>query len=215
MPQIFPRSFNAYAKVSILIAVLFVSGVIGLMMKLVRSSYQTRQGLVLPQPVPFSHDHHTATLGIHCVYCHTSVEESAVAGVPPTETCMNCHSQIWVDSPMLEPVRASWRNQEPIRWNKVYDLPDYVYFNHSIHIKKGVGCKTCHGPVNEMPLLYRATSLQMSWCVDCHRNPEKYVRPREEVFNLDYEPENQAEMGPKLVAEYEINSKDTCSTCHR
>ncbi len=215
MPQIFPRSSNIYARLSILFGVLGVVGGIGLMMHLVRSPLQTRQGVVLQQPVPFSHDHHTAVLGIHCVYCHTSVEESSSAGIPPTETCMNCHSQIWADSPMLEPVRASWRNKESISWNRVYDLPDYVYFNHSIHIKKGVGCQSCHGNVTEMPLLYRAETLQMQWCLDCHRNPENHVRPREEVFNFDWQPANQAELGAQLVEEYDINSKDTCSTCHR
>jgi hypothetical protein len=236
MAQIFSRGANALSKMSIVGGGLLVAFVILGIMKVDRSPLQTSQGITLAQPVPFSHDHHTAVLGIHCVYCHTSVEESASAGIPPTQTCMNCHSQIWADSPMLEPVRESYRTKESIEWARIHDLPDFAYFNHSIHIKKGVGCETCHGPINEMPLVRQHATLQMQWCLDCHRNPENFVRPREAVFDFEYEPPstlaegealvakydlgidppaNQKELGLALVAKYEINSKDTCSTCHR
>ena len=218
MAQIFKRSANALALMSIVLGATFVVGTLLLVFKIAQSPYMTDQGVTLDQPVPFSHDHHTAVLGIHCGYCHTSVETADFAGVPPTETCMNCHKLIWSDSPLLEPVRASYRDNEPIRWQRVNDLPDFVYFSHKIHVAKGVGCNTCHGPINEMPLVYQAETLQMNWCLDCHRNPEKYVRPREEVYNMDWELPagvTQAELGAQLVEEYNIRPNDTCSTCHR
>ena len=171
------------------------------------------------QPVPFSHAHHVGGLGIDCRYCHTTVETSSFANIPPTKTCMNCHSQIWITSPTLEPVRASFRTNESIRWTRVNDLPDFVYFNHSIHVNKGVGCEICHGRVDRMPLTWQENSLQMEWCLNCHRNPEKYVRPREFVTTMGYEPAgDQEEIGRKLVAEYKIRDTRTltsCSTCHR
>ena len=215
MSQIFKPSTNTLAKVSIFGAVFFIAGLTWVFATLSRSSYATRQGVIRNQPVPFSHDHHTAGLGISCLYCHTSVEESAFAGIPPTATCINCHKLIWNDSPMLEPVRESFRTGEPIEWIRVNDLPDFVYFNHSIHLAKGVGCATCHGRVDKMPLMLQAASLQMEWCLDCHRAPEKYVRPREEVFNMAWQSEHQERLGPRLVAEYDIQSLVSCSVCHR
>ncbi|MEM9406583.1 MAG: ammonia-forming cytochrome c nitrite reductase subunit c552, partial [Acidobacteriota bacterium] len=135
---------------------------------------------------------------------------------PPTATCMNCHTQIWADTEMLAPVRESYITGEPLQWNRVNDLPDYVYFNHSIHLKKGVGCETCHGPVNEMPLVYQEHTLQMGWCLECHREPEKFVRPREEIFNMNYEPEgSQIALGLQLVEEYDIHGREDCGVCHR
>jgi Zn ribbon nucleic-acid-binding protein len=166
--------------------------------------------------VPFSHEHHVGGLGIDCRYCHTSVENSSFANIPPTKTCMNCHSQIWNRAPMLERVRESFRSDTSIRWIRVHDLPDYVYFNHSIHVAKGVGCTTCHGQVNKMPLMWQENSLQMSWCLDCHRHPERFVRPKSEVFSVSWQPPpNQVEMGRELVKEYNIQSLTSCSTCHR
>jgi hypothetical protein len=216
MPQIFHRSTNFIARASIVGGALTVAFIAWAAMTLDRSPYTTRQGVVLKQPVPFSHDHHVAGLGIDCRYCHTSVEESAFAGIPPTSTCMNCHKLIWTNAELLEPVRESFRTNTPIEWRRVNDLPDFVYFNHSIHVAKGVGCATCHGPVHEMPLMYQAAPLQMYWCLDCHRNPEKYVRPRDEVFNTAWVPDvPQAELGPRLVEEYEIQSLDNCAVCHR
>jgi hypothetical protein len=215
MAQIFHRSTNTVAKVSLFGAVFFVA-ILGWVFNLLdRSPYSTGQGVVLEQPVPFSHDHHVAALGIDCRYCHTSVETQAFAGLPPTATCMNCHKLIWSESEMLAPVRASFASDEPIRWTRVNDLPDYVYFHHSIHVAKGVGCASCHGRVDQMPLMYRARSLQMEWCTDCHRNPELHVRPREEVFNMAWEAADQATLGPQLVSEYHVDPRIDCSTCHR
>ena len=155
-------------------------------------------------------------LGIDCRYCHTTVEKSSFAGIPPTQTCMTCHSQIWINAPMLEPVRASYRSDKSISWTRVNALPDFVYFDHSIHISKGVGCTTCHGQVAEMPLTWKANTLYMDWCLECHRDPAKYVRPKSEVFDPGYvTPANQLELGAKLVKEYKIHSLTNCSTCHR
>jgi len=154
--------------------------------------------------------------GIDCRYCHTSVETSAFAGIPPTKTCMNCHSQLWNTAPILEPVRASFRDDKPLHWIRVHDLPDFVYFNHSIHVKKGMGCETCHGRVDQMPLMLQKNSLQMEWCINCHRNPENYVRPRSEIFTMGYKPaEPQSVIGPRLVKQYAIKGNTSCSTCHR
>jgi hypothetical protein len=184
-----------------------------------RGPWMTTQLMAPEQPVPFSHKHHVKDDGIDCRYCHTSVETSAFAGLPPTETCMTCHSQIWTNASVLEPVRESWANGTSIRWVRVHALPDFVYFNHSIHINKGIGCSTCHGRVDEMPLTYRVHNLYMDWCIDCHRNPARYIRPRSEVFNIAYQyPPNQAELGAKLVKEYHVKSAreiTDCFTCHR
>lgn len=216
MPQIFHRSANTLSKVSLAGILLLVGGLIGLAMLLGRSSYVTRAQEYVEQPVQFSHLHHVLDDGIDCRYCHTSVETSPFAGIPPTKTCMNCHSQIWQSAPILEPVRASFREDKPMTWVRVHDLPDFVYFNHSIHVKKGMGCETCHGRIDQMPLTKQQNSLQMEWCTNCHRNPQDYVRPREEVFTMGYRPrEDQATLGPKLVKEYNIKPSTDCSTCHR
>jgi len=217
--QIFHRSTNTIAKVSIFGSIFFLAFFAWVFSTLLRSSYVTGQGVVKKQPVPFSHQHHVAGLGIDCRYCHTSVERSAFAGIPPTETCMNCHRQIWTNADLLEPIRASYRDNVPVRWARLNDLPDFVYFNHSVHIAKGMGCVTCHGPVNQMQLTFQHASLQMEWCLSCHRDPGKNVRPREEVFNLDWQPPadpQQAQaMQARLVKEYKIKSLTSCSTCHR
>jgi Cytochrome c7 and related cytochrome c len=222
MPQIFHRSFNTISKVSIFGAVFIVAGVFAILAVWVRSSYVTNVGVAVVQPVPFSHEHHVTGLGIDCRYCHTSVEDSSFAGVPPTKTCMNCHQQIWVGSQMLEPVRASYRSGRSIEWERVNNLADFVFFNHSIHVQKGVGCVTCHGRVDRMPLVWQEKTLFMEWCLDCHRNPEQYVRPRDQVFNLAWEPaEDQIALGRRLVEEYRIRKDHgvqnltNCSTCHR
>ena len=219
MSQIFHRHTNIYSRLSILGIVGFVAALGGVVAMLNVSGYNTNQGMFVEQPIQFSHKHHVGGEGIDCRYCHTSVEESAFANIPPTKTCMNCHSQIWINAPILEPVRASFRDNKPLQWTRVLDLPDFVYFNHSIHVKKGVGCATCHGRVDEMPLMYQQATLQMSWCLDCHRNPAKYVRPRDQVYNMAWErPSNDPGLGARLVQEYKIASVEqltSCSTCHR
>jgi hypothetical protein len=216
MPQIFRRSANTLSKVSLFGVLSLVGGLILLAMVLGRSSYVTRANEYVEQPIQFSHLHHVTDDGIDCRYCHTSVETSPFAGIPPTKTCMNCHSQLFSTEPILEPVRASFRDDKPLHWVRVHDLPDFVYFNHSIHVKKGMGCETCHGRVDQMPLMQQVNTLQMEWCLNCHRNPENYVRPRSEITTMGYRPPvPQSVIGPQLVREYGINSLTSCSTCHR
>jgi hypothetical protein len=216
MAQVFHRSTNTIARLSIYGAAFIIALLGWAVYELSASPYVTEVNVAKDQPIPFSHKHHVGELGLDCRYCHTAVENSSAAGMPPTQTCMTCHSQIWVNSPMLEPVRASYRDDKSIEWIRVNAVPDFVYFNHSIHVNKGIGCVTCHGPVGDMPLTWRANTLQMGWCLDCHRAPEKYVRPREQVFNIRYQaPEYQEELGKKLVKEYKIQSLTNCSTCHR
>jgi hypothetical protein len=183
---------------------------------IVRSPYETVQATPRQQPVPFSHAHHVGGLGIDCRYCHTSVEESSFANLPSTSICMNCHSQMWAVAPVLQPVRDSYRTGKSIEWTRVYDLPQFVYFNHAIHVNKGFGCSTCHGRVDKMPLTWQAPDLRMNWCLNCHRHPEKYVRPQEKVFDIAYmPPPNQLALGKQLVRQYHIESLTSCSTCHR
>ena len=216
MPQIFHRSANTLSKVSLFGVLALVGGLILLAMVLGRSSYVTRQNEYVVQPIQFSHLHHVTDDGIDCRYCHTSVETSPFAGIPPTKTCMNCHSQLFNTEPILEPVRASFREDRPLHWVRVHDLPDFVYFNHSIHVKKGMGCETCHGRIDQMPLTAQARTLQMEWCLNCHRNPEQFVRPRSEITTMGYRPpEPQEVIGPRLVKDYGIQSLTSCSTCHR
>ncbi len=216
MSQIFSKSANAWSKASIFAVLGLVAMVGGAVGVLQRSDFVTSANTFRPQPVQFSHQHHVGGIGIDCRYCHTSVEVSSTAGIPPTKTCINCHSQIWSTSPYLEPVRSSFRDDKPLQWLRVHDTPDFVYFNHSIHVKKGMGCETCHGRVDKMPLMKQQSSLQMEWCLTCHRNPEQFVRPRSEVFTMGYVPAvDQRELGPQLVAEYKIQSLTNCSVCHR
>ena len=216
MSQIFHHSTNTLSRLSIFGGIFVIAFLVWAWAELNASTYATRAKVPVDQPVPFSHEHHVGGLGIDCRYCHTTVENSSFANIPPTKTCMNCHSQIWNTAPMLEPVRESFRTDKSIRWIRVHDLPDYVYFNHSIHVAKGVGCTTCHGQVNKMPLMWQESSLQMTWCLECHRHPERFVRPRSEVFSVSYTPPpDQLELGRKLVKEYSIQSLTSCSTCHR
>jgi hypothetical protein len=216
MPQIFSRAANTFAPVSIALIVFLLIGGVLMVMGLDRSEYITEVGVAKVQPIQFSHRHHAGQLGIHCAYCHSSVEVSSFAGIPPTHTCMSCHSQIWINSPTLEPVRESYRSGQSIPWIRVHDLPDFVYFNHSIHVNKGIGCASCHGRVDQMPQVYKAESLQMQWCLDCHREPERFIRPRDKVFDMAYQaPANQMELGRKLVAEYKVQKLLDCYNCHR
>ena len=216
MSQIFHHSTNTLSKLSIFGALFLAAGTLWLILEVNRSPYVTQAGVARNQPVPFSHAHHVAGMGIDCRYCHASVETSATAGLPPTKTCMNCHSQIWSDSPTLEPVRESFRTEKSIEWVKVHDLPDFVYFNHSAHVNQGVGCTTCHGRVDQMPLMWQEASLTMEWCLECHRQPERYLRPRDQVYNAAYQPPaDQLALGRSLAREYGIHTRTSCSTCHR
>ena len=216
MPQIFHRSFNTISKVSIFGAVFLLAGVGWALAVFYRSDYATGAHVAYVQPVPFSHKHHVAELGIDCRYCHPSVEDSAFAGMPSTKTCMNCHQEIWAGSPVLEPVRHSYRTGESIAWQRVHNLPGFVYFDHSIHVRKGIGCVSCHGRVDEMPLLYQDKTLLMEWCLECHRNPAEYIRPRREVFSMTWKPsDNPEKLAANLIKEYGVRSLTSCSTCHR
>jgi hypothetical protein len=216
MAQVFHPSFNTISKLSIFGAVFVLAGALWLMAAFMRSPYFTEAGVHRSQPVQFSHKHHVTAMGIDCRYCHTSVEDAAFAGIPPTKTCMNCHAQIWSDSPFLEPVRASFRTDRSLEWTRVHQLPDFVYFDHSIHVRKGVGCASCHGRVDQMPLTWREHSLHMEWCLDCHRHPERFVRPRERVFDLAWNyPEDHLQQGLALVDRYKVDPPQNCSACHR
>jgi cytochrome c7-like protein len=215
MSQIFHPSMNTISRATIFGAVFIVAAGVWLLMTVVRSPYVSGVGVIKPQPVPFSHQHHVAEAGIDCRYCHTNVEDSSFAGIPPTQTCMNCHSQLWTESPMLEPVRASFREDEPLVWNRVHDVPDFVMFYHNIHIKRGVACTTCHGQLAEMPLTWKYATLYMEWCLECHRNPERFVGPPEKVFASAGVP--MPTISEKVDPHEGLRSGGlltNCSTCH-
>jgi hypothetical protein len=238
--QIFSPTADTWLRAVLIALVVGTVGSLLLAGGVARSQYVTEVARTPMQPVPFSHKHHAGELGIDCRYCHTSVERSAFAGLPPTETCMNCHRQIWTNAELLEPIRASYRDNVPVQWTRVNNVPDFVYFNHSVHVAKGIGCQSCHGNVDRMPLMFQNASLQMQWCLDCHRNPTKNVRPREEVFNMNWNPgdrasflkympspreaanphwepsgQDVARLQAKLAKDYELKSLTSCSTCHR
>src|SRR5205823_3561735 len=239
MPQIFRHSTNYLARATIYGAIFVLLAALFIAAEISRSGWNTGQFIEVQQPVQFSHKHHVGDDGIDCRYCHTSVETSNTAGMPPTKTCMNCHSQIWAESPYLEIVRTSYKENKPLEWTRVHDLPDYVYFNHSIHVNKGVGCASCHGRVDQMPMVFQAASLQMEWCLACHRQPERYLRPKEKItdmaWNIEADPgegvaadpyntlaENKAPkrvaLGEQLKQEYRVRNArvlTSCSTCHR
>ncbi|HEY3061444.1 MAG TPA: cytochrome c3 family protein [Chloroflexota bacterium] len=216
MAQVFGPGANSFARFSLVGGIVGLGVLFAVLEAYVRSPYVTNVGQPIEQPVPFSHKHHVAGDGIDCRYCHTTVETSSFAGMPSTQTCMNCHAEVWAQSPVLAPVRDSFSSNQPIVWNRVNNLPGFVYFDHSIHVSKGVGCSTCHGPVDQMPLTYKTQSMQMSWCLDCHQQPERFLRPRAEVFNMAWQPPtNQDQLGRDLVAAYHVQSKLSCSTCHR
>ncbi len=178
------------------------------------SGYFTRQGERLHQPVPFSHQHHVRGLGLDCRYCHNTVENTSFAGMPATKICMTCHSQIWTNSPLLAPIRDSYANNRPIAWTRVHDLPDFVYFDHSVHIHRGIGCVSCHGKITEMPITGKAHSLYMRWCLDCHRHPETQLRPQSEIFN--FQPQQTSWKSAALQEAARINTEQiqNCSACH-
>jgi hypothetical protein len=217
MAQIFQPYFVLALKLGFLVAVLLIVAVI--LAWRVHTGPPVAVGAPVEQPIPFSHKHHVGDDGIDCRYCHTSVEKSSFAGLPQTEICMTCHSQLFKDAPVLAPLFQSFETGKPLHWNRVHDLPDFVYFNHSIHVNKGIGCASCHGEVDQMPLTWRTQSLEMQWCLSCHREPEHYIRPREQVFNLHWQPSEaeQAVLGPLLVKQYHVQKEriTDCSICHR
>ncbi|GIX07981.1 MAG: cytochrome c [Candidatus Poribacteria bacterium] len=218
MRPLFQPRANTIAKASIVGTAVLILLTVVVLIFVNRTSWATKVGIARQQPVPFSHKHHVAGLGIDCRYCHSQVEQTAFAGMPSTKTCMTCHSQVWTFAELLAPVRESWATERPLQWERVHNLGDYVYFDHSIHVNKGIGCETCHGRVDEMPLVWKEKPLQMGWCLDCHRQPEKYIRPREEVFTMGYVPEEPQEvLGRRLVQEYNVQTYnlEDCSTCHR
>ena len=232
MAQVFHRSTNTISRVSIALSVVAVAVFFFAAEQVQRSPYTSWRGVARTQAVPFSHQHHVGGLGIDCRYCHTTVEVSSFAGIPPTKTCMNCHAQIWTNAEMLAPVRESFRSGKSLVWERADQIPDFVYFDHSIHINQGVGCASCHGPVDRMPLMYEENSLKMEWFLNCHRAPEKFLRPRSEIFDMRYEPPSgekplevdgkkfadQQSLGTYLKTKYRVrsvNDMTSCDTCHR
>src|SRR5438445_7759528 len=189
--QIFHRSTNTISRATIFGAIFIVAVLLWASIQFQRSPYVTYAEVARPQPAPFSHQHHVAGLGIDCRYCHTSVETSSFAGIPPTKTCMNCHSQLWTGAPMLEPVRASYRTNESLRWQRIYNTPGFVYFDHSIHIHKGIGCASCHGRIAQMPFTYQVPSLLMEWCLDCDRHSDQHLRLRAQVVILKWQADDE------------------------
>lgn len=217
MAQIFHPSTNVIAKLSIVTVAVLVP-LLGAAGYAFNMTYGLDRHVPLEQPVQFSHKHHVTDDGIDCRYCHSSVDKSNNAGMPSTEVCMTCHSQIWKESPLIQPIQESYKSGKPIEWARVHDLPDFAYFNHSIHVRKGVSCVSCHGRVDEMPITWKEKDLSMAWCLDCHRNPQKFVRPRDKVYNLAWKPEGDQEtLGKELIQKYHVLSElqlTSCSTCH-
>ena len=227
MAQVFHPATNTLSKVTIFGAVFVIGAVAWAFGRISRAPWVTEVDVAREQPVQFSHRHHVGTLGIDCRYCHTTVEVAASAGMPSTKTCMSCHSQVWTEAPILAPVRESWRTDRSLEWTRVHDLPDFAYFDHSIHLAKGVGCESCHGRVDDMPLMRREHTLDMEWCIDCHRDPTPHLRPRDQLFTMGWDPARpeasgstiapatQAELGERLALERHVEPRINCSTCHR
>ena len=216
--QIFRPGADSVARIVIALLAILPISVVGVGYTLVRSPYVTDQDVVRNQPVPFSHEHHVGGLGLDCRYCHASVETARFAGLPPTDTCMTCHSQLWTNAEILKPVRDSLARDVPIHWQRVHNLPDYVYFDHSVHVAKGVGCSTCHGEVDRMPLMRQAKPLTMSWCINCHRDPTQDLRPLAAVYDMHWTPPaDQAALGRQRLLERHIDTArlEDCSICHR
>lgn len=219
MAQLFSRRADSVFRFTVACVLATVFGAFVVAEGIAHSNYVTGRSIVLPQPVAFSHQHHAGELGIDCRFCHMTVETAATAGMPSTYVCMTCHSQIWTGAPMLAPVRDSLAHDQPLVWQRVYGLPEYVYFDHAVHIAKGIGCSSCHGDMDRMQMTRQALHFSMAFCVACHRNPRDYVRPRKEIWNMSWHPPaNQATRGAQLVRMYHIDTSGRltdCSVCHR
>jgi Cytochrome c7 and related cytochrome c len=213
MASLFPPWSNTALRLGIaLLAASVLSAILSFII-FVRTPWRRREFESVAQPVEFDHRHHTQDDGIDCRYCHSTVDKAATAGIPTTEKCMGCHSQIWNQSPMLEPVRRSYFSRMPIPWSRVHDLPDFVYFDHSIHVNRGVGCVTCHGRVDRMASVYQVAPLTMDWCLDCHRAPETRLRPIEQVTNMRWNEEKTTSLA--VARRFDVARLTHCSTCHR
>lgn len=217
MPQVFRRRANDLTVVLLYGAALVVVLVILAVAAISRSPYTSATGFRPEQPVPFSHKHHVGGLGIDCRYCHTSVEQSRFAGIPSTETCMTCHSQLWTNAEMLEPVRESLETGRPLRWKRVHNLADFAYFDHQVHVNNGVSCETCHGRVDRMPLMEQAKPLTMKWCIDCHRDPGPHLRPPDAITTMGHDPKTDDIPAHELIRFYDMDTDrlTECYTCHR
>jgi hypothetical protein len=216
MPAVFPPWSNTAFKVAIAAGTLGAVALVAAPMIWVRTPWARSRWNVVDQPVEFDHRHHNRDDGIDCRYCHNTTYRAATAGIPSTEKCMGCHNQIWSQSPMLEVVRRSYFSGAPIPWNRVYQVPGFAYFNHAIHVNKGFGCATCHGRVDRMPAVYQVPTLTMGWCLDCHRSPEQYIRPLDQITNMEWSAgDRQLELGRELVRQLGVRSLTNCTTCHR
>lgn len=215
MAQIFPKWSNRIPLYAIIIIIVVGIAKVGFIWYYWSPKY-TDVGYQPQQPVPYSHKLHAGDLGMDCRYCHSNVEFSAKATVPPTQTCMNCHTLVLPESKKLLPVRESWTSNEPIEWVRIHKLPDYAYFDHSAHLNAGVGCASCHGNVAEMEKVIQVEPLSMGWCLDCHRDPDQHLRPAGEITNMNWiPPENQAEFAARVKADKKIAPPQDCSGCHR
>ena len=235
MPQLFHRRWSRLARIAFFGGPIFLAAIVWIAAGTINSPRLTRVGVPVEQPVPFSHQHHAGRLSIDCRYCHETVEHSAFAGMPSTEVCMDCHSHIWTGLRAVEPVTSSFQTKIPLAWRRVHDVPDFSFFDHSIHVQKGIGCVTCYGRVDRMRVVHQTETLRMQWCLECHRNPEQYVRPREFVFDIEWEmpddPQELEELGRSLgidpppttpgklravlVERYDIQRYTSCSNCHQ
>ena len=219
MPPIFPPRSNIIARASILVLPVVLAIVVGFLVWWTHSSTFNKVGVKVEQPVQFPHVIHVSTVGLNCRFCHDAVDKSSFADLPPVQTCMGCHTYVKTESALLAPVRAAWESGKPIAWNRVNNVPDYVFFDHSIHVNKGVGCDTCHGRMDTTLTAVKAETFYMAWCIDCHREPQRFIRPLDQVYNAAYKPaEDQKVLGARLVKEYNLLSTEqlmNCSTCHR
>lgn len=218
MAQVFKPSADVWLRAILVTAALTVVSIVVGGWVYLHSDWLTDVGEPPWQPVPFSHRHHAGELEIDCRYCHYTVEQSAQATLPTAETCMTCHSKVWTEADMLRPVREAYAEGRPLVWNRVVDVPDFVYFNHAIHVDKGVGCTTCHGPIQEMALTYESHSYSMAWCLDCHRDPAPYVRPRDALTDLRWKPtEDQIAVNRRRLHAEGVTPETMtdCYTCHR